>query len=351
MRDTKGIASEKTNEFEAIQEEIGNATKDLKGKKFVIDKEGRLLTLHPVRPENLPPFAVPLRACVTENGRDEYSAASGAKKKKKVIRVAGSPSVSDLYFKAASTLATSLAGGDQIEIINPGVSIQSGGNMRTGESFPSDPRRANRKEYLRVGNNLMKYTMDDSDIELPPCSLQASRDTATESIFEVGESIYEPSGSRSAAFTAPDVDAFEGARKVPERDIYDIAEESGVGTMLYGGMSTTSILSTSSSRFPSKATEKQRRNMSLLSGGPSVAGNRDRVIPQGMLSPAERTKLPAPPVGYTTGHGLLPQTGLSLSSEKSMRKNFKSSSKSESTPMSDSRSNAVYKTTPLGFAR
>ena len=351
MRDTKGIASERTNEFEAIQEEIGNAAKDLKGKKFVIDKEGRLLTLHPVRPENLPPFAVPLKACVTENGRDEVSAINGAKKKKKVIRVAGSPSVSDLYFKAASTLATSLAGGDQIEIINPGVSIQNGDNMRSGDSFPSDPRRANRKEYLRVGSNLMKYTMDDSVAELLPRSLQASRDTATESIYEVEESIYEPSGSRSAAFTAPDVDIFEGARKVPEREreISDTADESGMGAMLYGGMSTASILSTTSSRFPSKASEKQRRNISLLSGGPSVAGNRDRVIPQGMLPPSERTKLPAPPMGRTTGHGLLPQAG--LPSEKSLRKNFKTSSKSESTPLSDSRSNAVYKTTPLGFVR
>ena len=44
--------------------------------------------------------------------------------------------------------------------------------------------------------------------------------------------------------------------------------------------------------------------MSLLHGGPQIAGNRDRDIPISMLSPAERTKLPAPGYGYTTGHGL-----------------------------------------------
>lgn len=349
LRDTKGIAGEKINEFEAIQDEIGNAAKDLKGKKFVIDKEGRVLTLHPVRPENLPPFAVPLRACINENGRDEVSATSGTKKKKKVIRVAGSPSVSDLYFKAASTLATCLAGGDQIEIINPGVSIQNGDNMRSGESFPSDPRRANRKEYLRIGNSMVKSALEDSYVESPPHSLLASRDTATDSIYDVVESIYEPSGSRSAVFTAPDFDAFEGARKISEREMSDTVEELGLDAMLYGGMSTASVISSSSSRFPSKASEKQRRNISLLSGGPSVAGNRDRVIPQGMLSPSERTKLPAPPMGRTTGHGLIPQAG--FLSEKSLRNNFKTSIKSEPTPLGDSRSSAVSRTTPLGFVR
>ena len=44
--------------------------------------------------------------------------------------------------------------------------------------------------------------------------------------------------------------------------------------------------------------------MSLLHGGPQVAGNRDRDVPLSMLTPAERTKLPAPGYGYTTGHGL-----------------------------------------------
>ena len=48
--------------------------------------------------------------------------------------------------------------------------------------------------------------------------------------------------------------------------------------------------------------------MSLLHGGPQIAGNRDRDIPLSMLSPAERTKLPAPAYGHTTGHGLASPT-------------------------------------------
>ena len=44
--------------------------------------------------------------------------------------------------------------------------------------------------------------------------------------------------------------------------------------------------------------------MAMLHGGPAIPGNRDRDAPISMLTPAERTKLPAPAIGRTTGHGL-----------------------------------------------
>jgi hypothetical protein len=73
LRDTKGVSGEKINEFEAIKEEIGNAlnAKDFKGKNYVIDKEGRLLTVEPVRPESLPPFAVPLKTTISEKSIED----------------------------------------------------------------------------------------------------------------------------------------------------------------------------------------------------------------------------------------------------------------------------------------
>lgn len=271
----------------------------------MVDKEGKLLTVNPVRPESLPPFAVALRACVSDNGHEETITAISVEKRKKTIRVAGSPSVNDLYFKAATTLATSLAGGEQIAVINPGVSIQSGGNTRSGDSFPSDPRRANRKEYLRKASSTSTSTADESYIESPTNGHLTSSINAGGSFFDVSDTLHEPSGRSSSAFKAPDINIFEGARKLPERD----APSQDEGTALYGGLSTFSVGSSSTVKMPSKASEKQKRNISLLSGGPSVSGSRDRVIPQGILSPSERTKLPAPPIGHTTGHGLHVQVG------------------------------------------
>ena len=123
-------------DFEVMQLNIGNAAKDLKGKQYVIDKDGRLLTLKPIRPESLPAFAVAVNATISEVDKDDPIAQKRLKKTKKVIRVAGSPSVSDVYFKAAVKGSARV---DQSILMSPVINIQS------GESLPSVLRRANRK--------------------------------------------------------------------------------------------------------------------------------------------------------------------------------------------------------------
>lgn len=300
MRDTKGISREKVNEFETIKEEIGNASKDLKGKKFVVDKEGRMQTVDPVRPESIPPFVVTLKSSVSDSSYEDVSLNVGVIKKKKIVRVAGSPALNETYFKAASTLATSLAGGGQIAVINPGVSIQSGDSMRSGEAFLSDLKRANRKEYLRIGTKMSTFNINDSLLETSSSSQIDSPKTVNDSNFESAD---QESNCTRLLSRVLDVDIFEGSRRLHNKEP-EVAPEGESEKILYGELSTISVNSSSSSRRPGKASEKQKQNISLLSGGPAVAGYRDRDIPIGMLPPSERTKLPAPPIGYTMGHGL-----------------------------------------------
>lgn len=103
------------DEFAMMKLEIEKAEKSLKGKnknvKFVVDKDGKLIPVEPVRPEGLPPFAVNLSASIGSDG-DEGAEGRKKGKGKKIMRVVGSPSVSmeDMYFKAANTLASTLAG-------------------------------------------------------------------------------------------------------------------------------------------------------------------------------------------------------------------------------------------------
>jgi hypothetical protein len=123
-------------DFEVMHVNIGNAAKVLKGKQYVIDKNGRLLTLKPIRPESLPAFAVAVNATISEVDKDDPTAQKRLKKTNKVIRVAGSPSVSDVYFKAA---VKGSVRGDQSILMSPVINIQN------GESLPSVLRRANRK--------------------------------------------------------------------------------------------------------------------------------------------------------------------------------------------------------------
>jgi hypothetical protein len=119
-----------------MQVNIGNAAKDLKGKQYVIDKDGRLLTLKPIRPESLPAFAVAVNATIREVDKVDPTAQKRLKKTRKVIRVAGSPSVSDVYFKTA---VKGPVRGDQ------SISMSTVINIQNRESLPSVLRRANRK--------------------------------------------------------------------------------------------------------------------------------------------------------------------------------------------------------------
>ena len=154
-----------------LKEEIATAQKNIKAKnkgknvKFVIDKEGKLITVDPVRPEGLPPFAMPINPNVNPEGNDENNDGKRRGKGKKTIRVPGAISVplEDLYFKAANTLATTLAGGEQIKEIQPGVSIQAGENVRMGPESLALPNKQTRKEYLRGSTNQMGSYMDSLD--------------------------------------------------------------------------------------------------------------------------------------------------------------------------------------------
>ena len=138
------------DEFAVLKEQIATAQKGLKGKdknaKFVIDKDGKLITIDPVRPEGLPPFAVPLATAIgdVDDGKTQKS------KGKKSVRVVGSPSalVEGRYFTPANTLAATLAGGERITDINPGVTIQAGENTRTGPEAISPPGKAVRHQSL-----------------------------------------------------------------------------------------------------------------------------------------------------------------------------------------------------------
>ena len=151
-----------------LKEEIATAQKNIKAKnkgknvKFVIDKEGKLITVDPVRPEGLPPFAMPINPNISPEGNDENNDGKRRGKGRKSIRVPGAVSVplEDLYFKAANTLATTLAGGEQIKEIQPGVSIQAGENVRMGPESLALPNKQTRKEYLRGSTNQMGSYMD-----------------------------------------------------------------------------------------------------------------------------------------------------------------------------------------------
>ena len=162
-------AEEVRSEFELLQAEIDKQLADMKVKKFAVDATGKVIPLQPVKPETLPPYAVPLdtkinspRAGTGKGGRPASGSgivagagagagaepAHGEKRKKKVIRVAGSRTIDDdAHFKPSNTLATVLSSGEAIAP-QAGVSLKVGNNTREGPSIPEDPSKPSRKNYL-----------------------------------------------------------------------------------------------------------------------------------------------------------------------------------------------------------
>jgi hypothetical protein len=122
---------EKTDEFQILQESIKQAAKDLKGKKYIVDKDGNVLPLTPVNPDALPAYtlALGLNISTKANADDSSSVGSkasslGSKKKKRPVRVAGSRVVDESLFKPEISLATTLAGGELITNVNAGVALR-----------------------------------------------------------------------------------------------------------------------------------------------------------------------------------------------------------------------------------
>ena len=124
------------DEFAFLLDEIKKAKGALKkGRdkdkpvKFAIDKDGKLITIEPVRPEGLPPFAVPLEASIGSldagdgDGKRNRSRSTSPRRS---LRVPGSVAVprEDLYFQAAYTLVSTLAGGEHIKDVQAGVTVQ-----------------------------------------------------------------------------------------------------------------------------------------------------------------------------------------------------------------------------------
>jgi len=151
--DSEGVEPTKS-EFELLQAGIEKQLAEMKIKKFAVDATGKVIPLQPVRPDTLPPFAVPLDTKITSpragtGKKIANEGGGGDRRKKKVIRVAGSRTLDDddSLFVASNTLATVLSTGEAIAP-QPGVALRVGNNMREGPSVPEDPAKMSRKNYL-----------------------------------------------------------------------------------------------------------------------------------------------------------------------------------------------------------
>jgi hypothetical protein len=286
-------------------------------------------------------------------------------RKKTGIRVAGSRRVEDMYFKASNDLATSLAVPDSLSA-NAGVTVKVGELVRDGPPPPTDPRRISRKEYLEAtsrvnGGSLYGGSSSSSYLDnsrgggggggtTKSPSNRATNMTGTSSPTDVGSITAGGGGGGYAdadfllgssspnsltsgtsvfgggANRLNDIDIMEGGRRIEPQSMGKKAssDESEIGQ---GNATTTSSfqqsrltgggggggagMSSEAARRPSMPARPQKPSLKTKAetrqplGSPTEKwGPRDRNIPLSMIPNGERKKLPAPPVGQSTGHGV-----------------------------------------------
>lgn len=250
-------------------------------------------------------------------------------KPKQFVRVAGSRGVEESSFKPTLSLATALAGVDHIPKVNPGVTVRSNFNKasKTGEKLPDDPVRISRKQYMAKTNarlqssntsvggdsigsfsRTMDSTMFSQHLGADGLGAGGGGGGSVGSINSAGGGSHALDGGGSSAGSVatgrsiellPDMDNFEGSRRVAFNDTVQDAsdEELGLGPAETYGRPQMSNL-------PKKPDSKQRANIDLLTGSPNNGRPKDRDLPKNIRPVSDRRHLPAPAVGKVAGHGM-----------------------------------------------
>jgi hypothetical protein len=292
-----------------MEDNIRQTLKDSKKDKYCIDRDGNVLFIQPLRTEKLPPYTLPL-------GLNVFTKASKLVHSVEVLDEDGKPGTKqhrksrhhigtregwqDVHFKPLNTLASSLASGEYITKINNGVSVKIGDDqVRAGLPFQEDPQHISRKLYLERVGNMSFYSTFDSTTDNTSADGQTSEKVNMDKVKEFDNESQSP----SKVVRFPDIDVFEGAKKVKKPEESTATQDS----MLY---TDYSVPPTADSVIfppvlPEKPNTRQRLNVSLLNGGVDKIHPRDRDNPLSMVPVAQRKKLPAPTIGKTTGHGML----------------------------------------------
>eukprot|EP01041_Mallomonas_annulata_P000561 gene561-1082_t len=290
------------DEFDLIQEEIDRVTKEMKGKKFTLDVDGKPVPVSQVEAARLPPFSYQLDLNITSGNTEPYTKPKEGlpKKKKQRIRVAGSRDIDNTYFVPSSSLATSLSGTNIV--LNPGVSIRTNETIREGPPPAEDPNKPSRKTYMRTqitqsqghmgsssGGGLGSYTLDSPGTFTASNALQSLDNTSPQT--RSPSTMLPQHSFRANRFV--DIDPTEGGRKTEEKKsesyVSDDAE-LGLGPVVTMGKPNPG-------KLPAKPSTSQDNVVKQLFGGVEQAGPRDRENPRAQVALSHRKRGPPAPMG------------------------------------------------------
>ena len=279
---------------------------DLKGKKHTFDANGDIIVIDPIKPEKLPSSSVNMNIKISDespgagrrsrNGRGVPTPGSSKGRNKSPIKKAGKE-----YFTVSATLQPPIF---EVTNIGSGVSINAGGVGRSGSSVEDVAPKMSRSSYqhlrgnaagvddttaitgLESQNDMSNLTFDDTYTLGDEVSEAAANMPEPEPASPAAEEVSIQGGRRRKQDTPQEEDV--------EDDILKLAQAPDWGQV--GGVTKEPVVP----RLPMKPGVKVK----AATASPRPKFPRDRLPVEATKFTADMTKLSAPGLGESTGHGM-----------------------------------------------
>lgn len=292
------IRSEEKTNHEAIM-------KELKGKDYTFHSDGDVVVLNPPAYDSLAPVTTTPRINITQEEQllrsdDSQTRIRRNKKKKNKDNKKKKPEIDDSeFYQEDDSLQPALI--DTVMLVG-GVDLYEGEKERRGPPIEPDPSHMNRREYMALSAP-------------PPETVPFAEPTVSLKDLEAQAEAEAAAAAAAAALAADSPEPVKIDDVFLEDDLVPHPPEAKPDANMEMVQSETWGVNPVNAREylpgppPRKPNMKQRSLTAKLTGGEKVKNPRDRPF----ITSSPRKKLPAPPLGKTTGHGH-PTHGAPLSS-------------------------------------
>jgi hypothetical protein len=274
--------------------------KDLKGKEYTFDHEGKVVMVHKAKGDKMKPMQQNVGVAVVNVQKEvvqvEKPKKQGMRRKKKKKKQNPVDPFKDSFQDTAPKQPSIM----QDIYLAPGVNIAEGDSNKLGPNQQVIPDHMSRKDY-----NMLHQTAKET-------TAMGGGTDGEESFDEAEETEEQAETRRLNPTDIGSVDPMVGAKQgggggapIPADDV----NLQLTGDPNWGSNVRTSGEDFQPSPIPVKQDAQKTQLTALMLGGEEVRNVRDR--PHIVLSPtANRKKLPAPPLGHSTGHGHSTETFL-----------------------------------------
>ena len=302
-------AAKKLADEREHQEQWEQKMQELKGKDYTFGLSGEIILINAIRPEKLPPSAYPVPAIVHDKFNPDAPQPPQSKSKKKrpnkkgaAFRSKGGPAD---YFTVSPSLQPPIF---EVVTVGTNVTIKQNGNERQGPPPTDDPHHMSRKEYLTklMGDDQTTAAGSEGDDGMSQNEMSTAGSVPDSQAVDAVDDVSQLTGSPRTQTS--DYTFLAGAKKKaakastpeyaePEEDEnLKLVKAPDWGAV--GPQKEPTI-----AKLPRKPNPKQRsRTISPRSKKP-----RDRLAEEAITFTGDSKKLPAPPLGASTGHGFYPR--------------------------------------------